>query len=412
MSLDKNELRIGELLIQAEILNQKELDEAMKTARSTGLPIGRVLIMAGFLTEDEFQAAVQAQSLVRDGIVPLEMSIKALSHLADSQVSFDEALSAVGWTSTEDKESNKLGELLLDSKIVPVEQLDTAMKTSQATGLPLGRLLISLGSLSDELLSTALSAQSLIRSGNITRAQATSGLVAAHKRQAPIEALINEQGRFRGPHRPSIRLGELLVGAGIISHVEVSQALEAGLVEEKWIGQVLVDGGLLTESLLADALSIQEMVANETLSADQAHKCLRRLQKTDQKLSEVVAMMEIPEDDFKSQVRYHEVLRVAGLIGQPEIDQIKSEINRQTAPNFKDAFDIAQLLLDKELLDERTYYGSLRCFFLLATGWLNMQQGIIALNLFHHRQCTFDEVLQELRWTVRTHVRQTAPLVH
>jgi hypothetical protein len=412
MSLDKNDLRIGELLIQAEILTQQDLDEAMKTARTTGLPIGRVLIMAGFLTEIEFQAAVQAQSLVRDGIVPLDTAVKALSHLADNEVGFDESLQAVGWSSSEDKESNKLGELLIDSKIVPADELETAMKTSQATGLPLGRLLISLGSLTDELLATALNAQSLIRAGNITRAQATSGLIAAYRRQSPLQSQINGHGHFRGPHRPSIRLGQLLVGAGILTHLEIGQALRTGLLEEKWIGRVLVESGQLTEGLLADALCLQEMVANETLNADQAHKCLQRLQTTGQKLAQVVAMMEIPDEELKSQVRYHELLRVAGLIGQPEIDQIKEEIGKPAIANFQDAFAIAQLLLDKNLLNEKAYYGSLRCFFLLATGWLNMQQGIISLNLFHHRQCTFDEVLQELKWTVRTHVRETVPLAH
>lgn len=410
MSLDKNELRIGELLTQADILTQRDLDEAMKTARSTGLPIGRVLIMAGFLTEAQFQAAVQAQSLVRDNILPLEFAIKALSHLADNEGSFDESLSAVGWSSTLDKESNKLGELLLDSQILPKEQLETAMKTSQATGLPLGRLLISLGTLSDELLATALNAQSLIRAGNITRAQATAGLLAAHHRQAPLEAQNNESMRMRGPHRKSVRLGELLVGAGILSHLEIGQALQTGLIEQKWIGEALLEAGRLNRKLLTDALAIQEMIANETLTTEQAHKCLQQLQQSDSKLAQVVAMMEIPENEFKSHVRYHELLRVAGLIGQPEIDQIQAEIDKEKSPNFRDAFNVAKVLLDKGVLDERTYYGSLRCFFLLAIGWLNMQQGIIALNMFHHRQCTFDEVLEELNWTVRTHVRQVEPV--
>ncbi|MBS2003183.1 MAG: hypothetical protein JST44_16845 [Cyanobacteria bacterium SZAS LIN-5] len=410
MSLDKNELRIGELLTQAEILTQKDLDEAMKTARSTGLPIGRVLIMAGFLTEMEFQAAVQAQSLVRDNILPLETAIKALSYLADNEVSFDESLSAIGWSSTLDKESNKLGELLLDSHIVPREQLETAMKTSQATGLPLGRLLISLGTLSDELLATALNAQSLIRAGAITRAEATNGLVAAHRRQAPLDQQNNEPLRIRGPHRKSVRLGELLVGAGILTHLEVGQALKAGLIEQKWIGEALIEAGRLSEKLLSDALSIQEMVANETLTTQQAQNCLRELQQSGQKLEQVIARLEIAESEFKSQVRYHELMRVAGIIGQPEIDLVQQEIDKENAPSFRDAFNIAQVLLDKGIIDERTYYGSLRCFFLLAIGWLNMQQGIIALNLFHHRQCTFDEVLQELNWTVRTHVRVAGQL--
>ncbi|HEY9678473.1 MAG TPA: hypothetical protein V6C76_10720 [Drouetiella sp.] len=412
MSLDKNELRIGELLIQAEILTQADLDQAMKTARSTGLPIGRVLVMAGYLTDNEFQAAVQAQSLIRDGILPLEQAVRALSYLASNECTFDEGLQAIGWNSGQDKESNKLGELLLVSNIVPSDQLETAMKTSTATGLPLGRLLISLGSLTDELLATALNAQSLIRAGALSRDQATAGLVAAYKRQLPLTEQNGEQARMRGPHRKSIRLGELLVGAGILSHLEVGQALQASLLQQKWMGQALVEAGRLTEGLLQDALTLQEMVANETLTTDQAHKCLRRVQKGDQHLAEVVAMMDLPDSEVKTQVRFHELLRVAGLIGQPELDSIKTEVERASKPSFKDAFHVGQALSDKGYIDEHTFFGSLRCFYLLAIGWLNMQQGIIALNLFHHRQCTFDEVLQELNWTVKTHVRQPAPVAH
>ena len=108
-------------------MNARELSEAMKTARVTGLPVGRVLIMAGHVSEQEFQSAVQAQSLVRDGIVPLETAVAALAHLADSEVTFDDALSKVGWKQTEDKESNKLGELFTTADIVPNESLQAAM---------------------------------------------------------------------------------------------------------------------------------------------------------------------------------------------------------------------------------------------------------------------------------------------
>lgn len=407
MSLDKNDLRIGELLIKAEILTRKDLDESMKTTRTTGLPVGRVLIMSGCVTEQEFQAAVQAQSLIRDGLVPLDTAIEALSELSNSQVSFDEALHKVGWKQDEDKESNKLGELLLASEVVPGDQLETAMRTSQATGLPLGRLLISLGTLSDEVLATALTAQSLIRSGNITREQGVAGLNAAHLRRSPVELSLKDQGYMRGPNRPTVRLGDLLVNAALVSENQVMDALQKSLVEQKWLGRVLVEADLLTPMLLSDALNLQEMVANETLSIDQATKCLRRLNKTNSsKLSEVISTIEIPEEEFKTLVRYHEVLRVAGLIGQPEMDKVKVQLDAHHVPSFKDAFLVAEALLNKEILDDRTYYGSLRCFFLIAIGWLNMQQGIIALNYFHHRKCSFDEVLQELNWTIKTHVRE------
>jgi len=405
MSNDKIDLRIGELLIEAGILNGKELSEAMKTARLTGLPVGRVLIMAGYVSEQEFQSSVQAQSLVRDGIVPLETAVAALTLLSDAEISFDEALKKVGWKQTEDKESNKLGELLIASEIVPHENLETAMRTSQATGLPLGRLLVSLGTISDELLATALNAQTFIRNSKLTRSQAIGGLKAAHQRRMPIEMSLSEQGYYRSPHRTAIRLGELLIGADLVSELAMIDGLQKALIEHKYIGQVLVESGLIDNELLHSALSLQEMVANETLKPEEAADTLKQIDHTDEPISQLIAFLEVPEEEFKTRVRYHEVLRVAGLIGQKDIDELAEIINRAEIASSRDAINVGKHLLEKGLLDERTFHGSLRCYFLIAAGWLNMQQGIIALNYFHHRGVEFDDVLHELKWTVRTYLK-------
>jgi hypothetical protein len=401
MTHDKVDLRIGELLIEAEILTKGELDEAIKTAGSTGLPVGRVLIMAGFLTESEFQAAVQAQSLIRDEIVPLDMAIKALSLVSSESITFEEALNTTGFQRGEDKESNRLGELLLGAAIVPKEQLETAMNTSQATGLPLGRLLVSLGTLSDEVLATALNAQILIRNGRLTREEGIRGLKASFERRKPIESLLAGQGYYRTPHKPSVRIGELLVNAGLINDKALQQGLEIGLLEEKSIGRVLCEAGEITRSQLRAALAVQEMVANETLPAKQAPVALSECCNNGEELESVLAELAIANDDFKTRVRFHEVLRVAGIIQQADIEQC--DIDKAAAPSSEDARNSAQKFLDAGKIDERMYRGALRCYFLLATGWLNMQQGIIALNYFHHRQCSFDDVMSELRWTIKTH---------
>ncbi len=49
-------LRLGELLTQVGIVKPHELTEAIQTSSETGLPIGRVLIMSGYLTDQELQA--------------------------------------------------------------------------------------------------------------------------------------------------------------------------------------------------------------------------------------------------------------------------------------------------------------------------------------------------------------------
>jgi hypothetical protein len=401
---EKIDLRIGELLVAAEILSEEDLQEAISSAYSVSLPLGRVLIMAGFCTETEFQAALHAQSLVRDSILPLEVAVKALNLVSLSPINFDEALKQLNWIATEDKESNKLGELLLASDILPQQQLDTAMRTSQATGLPLGRLLVSLGILSDELLATALNAQILIRAGRVNRSQAISGLKACYERLAPFETTLSDQGFYRGPCRPTVRLGELLVSADLISEEDVLKALEESLIQEKSVGRILIQNKVMSVRMLNHALALQEMVSNETVSPKQAAIVLNTLNTTDQSIEEVLAFLEVPEDEVKATISYHDLLRIAGVVKQEDLENIPLIAEAQASS--EDAILTASKLIEEELLDIRMFLGSLRCYFLVLTGWLNLQQGIISLNYFQHKNTSFDDVLLELKWTVRTYEKE------
>jgi len=404
LTQEKIDLKIGEFLIAAEILSERDLQEAIRSAQFTGLPVGRVLIMAGFCSETEFQAALNAQSLVRDSLIPLELAIKALNHLSLHAITFDEAISEMGWVPPEDKESNKLGELLLAANIIPPENLDTAMRTSQTTGLPLGRLLVSLGLLSDELLATALNAQTLIRAGRVSRQQAINGLRSSYQRLAPFETILNDKGFYRGPYRPTIRLGDLLVSADLLSEDEVLTSLEESLKQEKSVGRVLVENKFMTVRLLNLALTLQEMVSNETISPKEAAVVLNALNTSSQSIENILAFLEVPKAEVKTNVRFHDLLRIAGLIQQSDIEALP--ISKEDKPGSEDAFRTARSLTEKGLIDKRTFLGTLRCYYLVLKGWLDMQQGIIALNYFQHKNCTFDEVLQELKWTVRTHVKE------
>lgn len=60
-------VRVGEMLTRAGYWCKLDLDEACAIAEETGQMIGKVLIMSGFITKEDLQAAVEAQALVRDG---------------------------------------------------------------------------------------------------------------------------------------------------------------------------------------------------------------------------------------------------------------------------------------------------------------------------------------------------------
>lgn len=400
MNSDKSDLRVGELLIESQILRPRELSDAIKVAKFTGLPIGRVLVMSSYVHEKEFQAAVKAQSMVRDGLLPLGSAIQALTRMYRNQYSFDDALAELGWVQQSNTPTNKLGELLRECQIITNEQFEKAMQTGTDTSLPLGRVLVSLGYISDETLATALNTQILVRDGKISRDQGLAGLKAAHQRRLPIELTLVEKGFYRGPAKAGMRLGELLVLAGLTSQTDIMNALEIALTTESPLGQTLIRLNALTPPVLDAALTLQEMVANRTLDSNQAAQCLYKVF-SGETMDEALCSLTVPDTAMKITVRYHDMLRVAGMLQHSDIEL--SDIERDVKPSMLDAVLSAKKFLQNGFIDERTYYGSLRCYFLMASGWLNIQQGMIALNYFHHKtHLKFDEILYELDWAVRT----------
>ena len=202
-----SKIRLGDLLTQAGLLEAKSLREAMMIAKQQGLPVGRVLIMAQFISEPNLQAAVQAQSLLKDGISDVDQAVEALKNCANTTKTLEESIQELGYEVASNQISNKLGELMIESGLVSPEALNEGLEQVKTSGFPLGRVLVSMGHISEQLLTAALNAQILVRDQKISREQAIQGLKSSMERQISIEESLVEHG-LNMPSAESIRLGE------------------------------------------------------------------------------------------------------------------------------------------------------------------------------------------------------------
>lgn len=391
-------IRIGDLLIRVGILKTEDLREAMQVAGETGLPIGRVLIMSGYLTEHELKSALQAQSMLKDGLISEEIAIQALAVISKEGLSWEQSLKNIGWTSRVQPVTNKLGELLLAAHIVRKDQLDEALKTSFETGLPVGRILVLTGVLSESLLTAVLNAQVMIRDGKITREQAIQGIKSAQQRRVSLEQCLIDHGYYRLPARQHVKLGELLVLSGLLSESDLMNVLELGLVNEQPLGQVLVQSGFLSQLVLDAALRFQEMVANSTLSPLQAAEALGTVHTKGVSIAQAVAEIGQLKPQPHETLRLGELLTVAGFVTPNDIQNALDLSSKNSAL-------IGKMLLVTGMIDEPTLHASLRCQFLVREGYLKMEQAIIALNYCQRSQVSFDDALEELGWTLPTRLR-------
>lgn len=392
MSENASQVKLGDLLTRAGLLTVDQLKEGMLIAKQQSIPVGRVLIMAGFITEPHLQAAVQAQSMVKDSLIDLDTALKGLSLANQKGITLDEALSQSGWKEQAGGLTNKLGELLIDAGLLTKENLDSGLAQSKLAGLPLGRVLVTYGIITEQILAASLNAQILVRDSKISREQALLGLKACRERQISLEDSLKESG-LNIPTQENIRLGELLVMAGILTENNMMSVVEVGLLEEKPIGKVLIEKNYLTEPLLQSALAIQKNVAERRLPKADAGTVLTYVAKQGMSVEEAMAQLKPVAQAIPQNLPLYQFLQLGGVITAKDIEEALKQ-------GSKDTELMGRMLLlinavDTTSLDSAVYLNNM-----IAEGILKVEQAMLAMGICHVRKCTCEVAFQVLGWNM------------
>ncbi|HEY9793092.1 MAG TPA: tetratricopeptide repeat protein [Candidatus Obscuribacterales bacterium] len=131
--------RIGELLVDAELLSFENLTSALQQAHKAGTPLGQMLVQLNMISHEVLRAGLQAQLLVQDGVVPASVAIKALAVVGHRGVEFDAGLEEIGWSP--DPISTSELENLLDT----TDELMAAEKVFGPSHPSVAAMLIKLG---------------------------------------------------------------------------------------------------------------------------------------------------------------------------------------------------------------------------------------------------------------------------
>lgn len=402
-----SDLRLGQVLIDLNMVSRPQLEQALQVSQELGLPVGRVLVMYGIVSERNLQATVQLQSLLKDELISISMAKKIATCMVTANISFDEAIHKVGWKRPEASGSNKLGELLTTAGFVSEAQLDDALIKSKSSGVPFGRILVLNGVMSESLLSSALNAQILVRDNKVTKEQAVRGLRAARQRQIAVELPLIESGYYRLPARHTIRLGELLVLAGLMTENELMYAIEIGLLNKKPIGQVLIELQYIPKEVLEAALELQQQVASGEANPIWAASRLTEInhygktgtkkegkvdpksKSKDKSQSKVKSGKNIPKEPQDFTVSLRQFMTLVGVVTE-------QDIKKAISIGVENPHILGRMLLLAGILDESTLKSALRCYSLIREGILDTEQAFIAFNYSQQSNISVDDALQDL----------------
>ncbi len=261
---------LGELLVAAEQISQRNLELALKRACRTGLPMGLELVLQGSLDFEMLTNSIVAQSQVRDGLLSQKSAIDALALAGKKKVQLKVALDVMGVDFASDSK-NRLGALLTECGLLDRVVLKQCLGLSKATGLPLGRVLIASGVLKAEILDKAFRLQKLLRTDEIDRAHAIEDLETIHSLFDSISSVGNST------QRAEIDLPSLLLDANLLLP-ERMHALRASCLEKNIdFEEALAESDVTSRPIIAAAKILLKMIQEKMVSYRSGTDLLKRV---------------------------------------------------------------------------------------------------------------------------------------
>lgn len=290
---EQNQIKIGELLVGAGVVSTGDIVEAIQIAKRMNLPIGRVMIMSGCLSETNLNDGLEAQQLIREGALTVDTAYESLKICFARKISLNEALERLDWKPQKGDlgSVSKLGGLLVDSNLVSQDQLDRALKASFTTGVPLGGTLVLQGLLSAQLLPAILNTQEKLRDGKISRQEAVDEMKSAVLLWASAERsklsefletdttsqLLSERAIALAPLPSpppaltgSMPLKELLQLSGFYMESNVQAAIKNGLSDPRILPRLLVVLGLIDQQSMESCLRCLSLMEGGLLKPEEA----------------------------------------------------------------------------------------------------------------------------------------------
>jgi hypothetical protein len=315
---EESRFRLGELFLETGIVDLSAVSEGLSIARRTSFPIGRVLVMTGWVSDHDISCALEVQNLLRDGKIDKSLGKDLLRFAHLNKVDINEAFRLNGLTRSGDP-SSRLGRLMLAAGVANEEMLSRANREAKRLNHTLGSALVMLRVITPKTLDGALNLQIMLRDRKITFPEAIDFLKEMHQRQVSLREVMGDHGKFLRANKMMPRLGEFLVSADMVNPNHVLIACEIGTEEDNNIGRVLMARGHITESALETALRLQEMIVNRVISYRRAVKLMRLSQQLKAPIDQVLEESQTLDQVFA-------LLRRAGVVPERLVRDVACEI--------------------------------------------------------------------------------------
>lgn len=327
--------RLGELFLEAGIISPVILTNCLVIAKRTSMPIGRVLVLSGHVSDLDVESAVRTQRSVREGSIEVAMAKELMRFAHVHQVTIDEAYRLNG-ISRDLGPLTRLGKLLLAAGIVEEEQLKRGMRYSEQTGYPLGLSLVHLNLISEKTLTTCINLQILLRDNHLHFFDAVKAVQYIVRDGESFEGLLTALGlKGVGIAVAPPKVGELLVDAKLLSAEDAVVLAELGTEQDMQYGELVTTYNLVNRNVIDAAVQLQKMFRNPMFTRARASRLLNLVHSMNTTLEQVLVDFDVIEQAVT-------LLRAAGVIDEAVLRETAAQIE-----NFEMCVSEALILSNK-----------------------------------------------------------------
>ncbi|MBX9950592.1 MAG: hypothetical protein K2Y39_15595 [Candidatus Obscuribacterales bacterium] len=382
-------MRLGQLLIESQLVSGEHLHEALTISAHTGQKMGKVLSSLQYISEKDMQSALLAQSLVGEGILEERTAVIALKKAVAAGLSLAEVLDESAPEKAAVERVLELEQLVVRANLVSQQAFEVALDKSRSEGVPFGRALILTNGIAFSLLSSALEAVSQVRNGALDATDAVKALKEVKKNQYTLDDALHGLKISPKSSINRIKLGELLTSGKVISERDNLVAVERSLIERRMLGEILVASGLVPSGVLNDTLAVQDMVLKGVISVDAAAKAVRLMKDERISLQQAAAALKLFADEPNANEAIALLIK-ANLVNSDLYSRaVRMQMQHRMGP--------LKALVASQLLSPITYKAAISAYRMVAEGDLSEAEAVVCLQTVDRKRCTFIEALSELR---------------
>ncbi len=374
---------LGQLLVSADVVAPQVVVQAVEIAERVPSDIGDVLVSAGKAARADVVSAKQAEKLIKDDVMNIHFAIRALKYSSQNFVVLDDALHALDLHRSQPFSASQLCEVLDRARIVTQKDLAQAKKESLRTGMSVGRCLIREGKLTAAALKVVLDGLNAVRTGVMSIKEFSETLKRSLQRPpsqdyvSSLMPLSFESG--------DLKLSQLLICCQLLSEMNLLSAVEWAIEENTDFKRILVEHQYVSETALAQAQEILELVEKSSISTRQAQELLKAV------VTSGGSVQDALEEQKRIRTRVLYLLKRAGVVSQAEINRASDYVDFEPDDPLQPVTATQGLALDKKL-----FQAALQIVAMVEVGSLDVDAATNVLRECHRYNATLDAALKKV----------------